>query len=247
MKAKRFWIAINMLLVAALACNLPAGAAAGTPTLPATPATPATETPTPAPALPATATITASPSVPLVSVSTATNCRTGPGTSFDIVITLNPGTKAEVIGKNTGLNYWIIKVPGGSGQCWLWGNYATLEGNIAALPEYPSPPTPTPSLPAPVTNLNGELECNFETDPFWHTAVEVELHWNDVATNEDSYRIFRDGTLLDTIDANSTSFDDETTFPALYEIDNPPSVTYEVQASNSAGKSDKKSVTLYCP
>lgn len=106
--------------------QLPAGQFTATPELPAAPG--ATDT----------------PSVPQVTVSTNTNCRTGPGTQYDLIDALVVGQTAEVVGKNTVTNYWIIKRPNGSGNCWLWGQYATLVGNTANLSEYPIPPTPIP-------------------------------------------------------------------------------------------------------
>jgi hypothetical protein len=105
--------------------------------------------------------VAASPTIPLVSVSTATNCREGPSTDFAILASLVPGQFWEVEGKNTALQYWIVRIPGGS-QCWLWGQYATVIGNIAGLPEIPAPPLPataTPAVPKPVTNLTYVVAC----------------------------------------------------------------------------------------
>jgi hypothetical protein len=228
---------------------MPAGAPAPTDT-PA-PGLPPTETPTPAPAATATVTITPSPTVPLVNVTTATNCRTGPSTSFDIVITLNPGTKAELIGKNSGLNYWIIKVPGGAGQCWLWGQYAVLEGNLAALPEYPSPATPTPSLPVAVTNFKADVSCQLADSEgeivILFNEVHVELTWTDVANNEDGYKIFRNDELLATLSPNTTGYEDDTTLSILFILgSDPPSITYSIRAYNGAGQSPKKEVHVDC-
>jgi len=94
--------------------------------------------------LPSTITLTASPSIPVVSVSVGTNCRSGPSKSYDVLGVLLAGKTAEVVGKNTETNYWIIKNPESSGTCWLLGEYATVSGNVAALQEYAIPPTPTP-------------------------------------------------------------------------------------------------------
>lgn len=88
--------------------------------------------------------LTVTPSVPTVSVSVNTNCRTGPGTQYDLIGALTVGQTAEVVGKNSSTNYWIIKNPNSSGTCWLWGQYATVVGNTAGLQEYAIPPTPTP-------------------------------------------------------------------------------------------------------
>lgn len=93
-----------------------------------------------------TVTSTLPPSVPTVSVSVDTNCRTGPGVSYDRLAGLFVGEKAEVIGKYTSVspNYWVIRK--GSVTCWLWGRYATVEGNTANLPEMVPPPSPTPTF-----------------------------------------------------------------------------------------------------
>lgn len=146
------------LVVVIMACNLPSGATP-TPDLALTITALAQVTQTDTPTL-NTATLiftgtpafTSTPTVPVVSVSVNTNCRTGPSTQYDRVGGLLVGQTAEVVGKNSSTNYWIIKNPGSSGTCWLWGQYATVSGNTANLPEYPIPPTPTPTItPTPTT------------------------------------------------------------------------------------------------
>jgi uncharacterized protein YgiM (DUF1202 family) len=90
-------------------------------------------------------TSTLPPSVPMVSVSVNTNCRTGPGISYDLLAGLLVGEKAEVVGKYTSVfpNYWVIRM--GSVTCWLWGQYATVEGDVSNIPEMVPPPSPTPT------------------------------------------------------------------------------------------------------
>ena len=244
MKAKQIWIALNILVIAALACNVPAGGATETPT----PATPGTETPTPPPAETATITLTPSPTIPLVSVSTATYCRTGPRTVFDIVFTLDVGIKAELVGKNTALDYWIIRVPGGgSSQCWLWGQYAVTEGNVAGLPEFIPPPTPIPTLtptheftptpalplaPSDPTFIAACVSIPFSPDIF----TGATLSWTDNADNEDGYRIYYGSGLIDTLGPDAESFS------------TPPGTgIYGVEAFNSTGASARKSVDVDCP
>jgi hypothetical protein len=87
---------------------------------------------------------TATSTVPIVQVSENTNCRTGPGTIYDLVSALLVGKEAEVIARSADGIYWVIQNPGGSGTCWLWGFYATVEGPTASLPVWDAPPTPTP-------------------------------------------------------------------------------------------------------
>ncbi len=269
MKATRALIALNVLLAAALACNMPGGQSpaqgpdlAGTITAQAmiilqsngtpVPADAAIFTDTPAitdtPSATPTITLTPTPSVPEVNVTSATNCRTGPGTEYDLLYTLQPGQVAQIIGKDSADNYWIINYPGGT-MCWLWGQYAVVSGNIAALAEYPVPPTPTLSLPANPSNLKVQVSCSLKHNGtlLIYNEVNVNLSWHDNATNEEGYYVFRNGDLLATLGANESSFSDSTTLPALVVQGNPaPSITYAVQAFNGAGKSNKVSKTVDC-
>ena len=257
MRPKRVLLAVNALLVAILACNLPGGQGTPTPTptagadLAATitaqaltlqvataTAAPPSETPTITP--------TSTPSVPQVSVSSATNCRTGPSTAFDWLYGLDPGKTAEVVGKNTPSGYWIIKYPGGT--CWLWGQYATVSGDTSGLTEYPMPATPTPSKPAAPTDFQATAACS----PIPATltfSVHVTLAWADAATNEEGYRIFRNDALLATLGPNATSFADDTTLPVAPAVFPPvpgPSIKYGIQAFNGAGASATKEKSINC-
>jgi len=96
------------------------------------------------PSLTSTPTFTLTPSVPMVSVNVETNCRTGPGTAYDILGVLPAGQSAEVVGRNSSGDTWIIKLPSNPAIiCWLWGQYATTVGNTSGLTVYTPPPTPT--------------------------------------------------------------------------------------------------------
>ena len=99
-----------------------------------------TETPTLTP----TVTDTPTPEVPSVYVSQNTNCRTGPGTFYQWLITILQGEEPEAIAKDPLEEYWYIRRPDqASDFCWLWGKYATPQGDTASLPIYTPPPTPT--------------------------------------------------------------------------------------------------------
>ena len=167
-KNKGVFFLFSTLIVAALACNLPASAPpTASPTIDVEreatltsivltrdagqnlpPVQPEfTPTITLSPTIPPTGTL----SIPMVSVSVDTNCRTGPGVIYDYLTSLMVGEKAEVVGKYTSVTptYWIIKK--GSTTCWLWGQYATVEGNTSSLPEKIPPPSPTPTFTATAT------------------------------------------------------------------------------------------------
>jgi hypothetical protein len=257
MRSKRVLLAINTLLVAILACNLPGGQATATPTgqvdlaatitaqaltlqAPTATAGPPTATPT--------ITQTGTPTVPQVSVSAATNCRTGPSTAYDLLYTMQPGQTAEVVGKNSATGYWIIKYP--NGTCWLWGQYATLSGNTSGLTEYPQPATPTPGEPAAPTNFKASSSCT-PSGTLFTNNIHVSLTWTDNAVNEDGYRIFRGGDLLATLPANSTSYADDTTIAFLIILGTtpppPPTIKYGIEAFNAAGKSNRRQLDIGCP
>lgn len=252
MHTKRLLIAINVLLIGILSCNLSAAQGTGTPDLAATITAQAQtlQAPTGTPSLPsATPTITPTftPSVPQVSVSSPTNCRTGQGANFDFVFAMNPRQTADVVGKDTPDNYWIIKNLAG-GTCWLWGQYATVTGNVSAIPDVAPLPTPTPSIPAAPKDFNVDFTCTFVATPI-HNAVHADLSWADVATNEEGYRIFRTDVLLATLGANVTSFEDDTPLPlaaAVIPPLPPPSVKCGIRAFNGAGTSATKEVNLDC-
>lgn len=108
--------------------------------------TPELPTFTPTATLSPTPVFTSTPLIPQISVSVPTNCRVGPGKVYDRVGALLLGEVAEVVARNPVGNYWYIRNPDQSnGFCWLWGEYATVMGNINVLPVYTPPPTPTPT------------------------------------------------------------------------------------------------------
>ncbi len=145
-------IAGSLLIISTQACNLPSSQNHIQPDPPGTitvqtlilpaPASPK-ETPSPIPVE--------------ISIISTTDCRTGPGGEYDLVFTMNQGEIAQVVGKNTPNNYWIIDSPAG-GTCWLWGKFAVLNGDISFLPEFQVPPLSitnsvksSNSTPAPTT------------------------------------------------------------------------------------------------
>ncbi len=94
----------------------------------------------------ATNTLTTTPEKVMVSVSVDTNCRSGPGRIYDYIGALLVGEEAEVVGKSVDGEYWVIKNPDRSGECWLWGYYASIVGDSSEVASYTPPPTPTPAF-----------------------------------------------------------------------------------------------------
>ena len=199
---------------------------------------------------------TSTPTVPEVTVSTNTNCRTGPGTQYDLIGGLLVGQTAVVVGKNTSTNYWIINNPGKSGTCWLWGAYATVSGNTAGLTEYAIPPTPTPTAtstptatptststptpPAAVSNLVAAKVCTPQVAPIYLYGGVIT--WQDNANNESGFNIYLNGALNGSIGANVTVYP----IPPLPLAAGTP-ITLSVEAFNSGGKSAKVDIIIICP
>jgi hypothetical protein len=189
---------------------------------------------------------TATPSVPQVTVSVNTNCRTGPGLVYLLLGGLNIGQVAEVVGKSTSTGYWIIKLPGTSTICWLFPQHATVTGNTANLPEYPVPPTPTPTLPdAPKKFKVEDKNCVIDGITLKY-KVTLKLTWEDVATNETGYRIYENGVQIIALAADSTSYTYNTTIPIVPPPGSPAVFTYTIEAYNSAGNSNQKDATIQC-
>ncbi len=216
---------------------------------------------TPEAALPPPANAAPPSGAPTVTVSTATNCRTGPGQAYPSIFGLPVGQIAEVVGKNTSTNYWIIKIPNGAGTCWLWGQYATVTGDTSALPTVAIPPTPTPTItntpkvtvtPTPTTALAPAAPSNASavllscvTNNFIQTFTAT-FTWTDNSNNETGFNIyananFADGSsvdqLLTSVGPNTTSY--TVTATALSKI---PSVI-KVEAFNNTGSSTRVSAS----
>ncbi len=219
-KPHGFTIFIIALILITMACNLPTGtpdsAINSSPTpLPDTEIQPEngdqnsddsiaeltttlTPTNTPLPSNTPTITPTATPSIPIVWVTTNTNCRTGPGVVYDLLTTLLVGDEAEVVGKYTTSSppHWIIKKDGYT--CWLWGEYATVAGNIDNLPEMVPPPTPTPSptiTPSLTPEPAGDL---YILEIFMSTHFEVIVRVGTTPTGSlvgnFQYTLYADGS-----------------------------------------------------
>lgn len=149
-----------------------------------------TPTFTPSATLSPTPLYTATPLVPMISVSMNTNCRVGPGQVYDRTGALMVGETAVVFGRDLTMKYWYIQNPGKDNEyCWVWGKYATVVGNLSALPFYTPPPTPTPP-PSFEAAYGGLQECagwwvdidldNTSSVAFKSVAITVRDLSNDV-------------------------------------------------------------------
>lgn len=147
-----------------------------------------------------------------VTVSVATNCRTGPGQNFASVYGMPVGQVAKVVAKNSYSGYWIIEIPGQNGQtCWLWGQYATINGDTAGLKDVVTPTsvatqkptatkTPSASATATSTTAAGAPAVAGCTDP-------AASNYNSAATVNDGSCIYTaQATILGCTDPAATNY-----------------------------------------
>ncbi len=246
----RFFVFSTLLVTSA--CNLPqsqtgrASAGLDETSIAATVAAQVTQallkTATPSPSAtpqPPTATATASPTVtptyspPLLKINENTNCRSGPGEAYTVLVVLKSGQSVDIVGRGP-QGYWVVKMPGKNDSCWAWGEFATASGSTHALAEVTPPPTATAAPPAAPRGLTYDFVCTF-------SDVTVNLSWTDVATNESGYRLLRNGGALVELPANSSAYTDVTAASPG------SSFSYSVQAFNSAGESSAISISFACP
>jgi len=245
------------LILAMLACNMPfeqfappndvqtAAAltlqAILTPSLTSTASTPViTATASPRPTQTSTSvvspttSITPTYSVPMLTVLEPTNCRTGPGEEYQVIFIYLAGKQLEIVGRYDPGNFWLVKSnESPNGTCWLWGQYVEVTGSYWAVASVTPPPTATSAPPlAPIIE-----EWNFFCEG---GILNFTVTWRDVATDETSYRIFRNGEGLVELPANSTTYTDRYDTPA------DQSVEYYVQAFSAVGTANTSIMRMRC-
>jgi len=198
-------------------------------------------TPLPSPTLAGTGTptptITPTYSVPMLRINESTNCRTGPGQSYDILFTFNPGATVEIVGRYPTNNYWTVKVQGMDEPCWIWGEYTTASGSTWTVPSITPPPTSTASPPTAPSISNWEYLCGYGASG---PNVTVNLKWGDRAENEIGYRIYRGDERVMDLPVNSTTYSETINVEAGEDI------TYRIEVFNNTGTSSSSIISFSC-
>jgi hypothetical protein len=184
-----------------------------------------------------TPTITPTYSVPMLTINEPTNCRTGPGQSYDILFTFNAGASVEILGQYSTNNYWTVKWEGGEGFCWVWGEYTTLSGSYWTVPTVNPPATVTPSPPDGPSISNWEYVCGYSGSG---PNVTVTLEWTDRADNESGYRIFRNGESVAELPPNSNSYTE------VIDVVEGENLTYLIEVFNGAGTTRSAPINFSC-
>jgi hypothetical protein len=176
---------------------------------------------TPAP----TATPTEAPP-PQVTLLQNANCRKGPGTGYDVITSLTKGVQSPVTGRNEPSTWWQVQVPATEILCWISGISVQPPGDPENVPVLTV--QPVPGAPGALTVTDSTCSPNLNAFP-------VELGWND-ASGETGYRLYRNGTLLLSLNANATAYEDL--------APKATALTYELEAFNALGKAERLAVSV---
>ena len=172
-------------------------------------------------------------SIPMLTVLEQTNCRSGPGQDYEILVTYLPGKELEIVGRYEPDNYWLVKADESpTGNCWLWGEFVELTGSFWAVSSVTPPATstkPPPGAPA----VEWTFACSGGN-------MTVNLNWEDRASDETGYRIFRNGEAITELPANSTSYVDTFEFTAGDDVD------YYVQVYSPFGSANSPIMRMTC-
>lgn len=178
-----------------------------------------------------------------VTVSVATNCRQGPSAAFTSVYGMPVGQVAKVVAKNSYSGYWIIEIPGQNGKtCWLWGQYATINGDTASLKDVVTPTSvatlkPTATVTATITATQSASSGAIAgcTDP-------TASNYNSAATVNDGSCTYIGPALPAVIagctDPNATNYDSTATVDngtCTYPVTKPIAPTFKDYDCNVTG------------
>ena len=194
---------------------------------------------TPPPTISVTITLTNMTGVnPALRFTSNANCREGPSTDYPVVTSFHSGDEVPIQGRNEDASWFWLFVPNSKSLCAAAGSTGVTVGPAENAPFIPAPvlpattvappPVEPPTLVPPPLALAAPGKFSVSDKSCTASGYIIVLKWTDVS-NEDGYRIYRDGKLIATLPANSTSYDD--TSP-----DNNPHVYYAeaYNASSSA-------------
>ncbi len=231
-------IAMAVLLAA---CNLPGAQATPGPSVNEQATTIAVATLNAQPTVKPTTAVTPfmSPSVPTVTATTkptlkikaaGTECRQGPGGDAAVVATFDAGATLDLVGKDNVNSFWVVVDPTSHNLCWVQGADGTPGGSYQTVVEVTPPASSSPKAPARPSFVRYAFECVFGSGG---TEVKVDLSWPDNADNETGYYIYRDGSQIAVLPANSTTYSDTTGAASGHTY------VYGVAAYNDSGTSDQ--------
>jgi len=183
-----------------------------------------------------TATITPTYSVPMLTLREQTNCRTGPGLSYDILFAYVQGVKREILGYYAQENYWLIKAPeSATGECWIWGEYADVTGSYWVVPSLTPPPTATLTPPIAPSISKWDFFCNSASG-----EMNITILWKDNTNNESAFVVYRNSQQIAQLPPDSNSYSETILFQAG------DSFKYQVDVLSPGGSALSSEVSVSC-
>jgi hypothetical protein len=137
-------------------------------------------------------------------VNENTNCRSGPGTNFDRITTINKGENVQAVAASTISGYYYVKNPYANNYCWLWSEFSTVSGNTTILPVYTPQPTPTVASPTPQADFSLSYISLEHCPPQW--AIVVNIVNTGSITWESVIMTIKDKSTTDVFTHQSTEF-----------------------------------------
>lgn len=194
-----------------------------------------------APAAPTSAPSTGSGACTITTGPNGTNLRGGPGTNYNVIVTLPGDATYGVTGANG--DWYTINYDGQQG--WLAGSVTTLEGNCSAVTFVQAPPAPTASAPDPATEptpttggptptASPTTEPGQPTAPAQPTIPPTPTTAAQVAPPDNSYIYNADRD-------NGGSFSEVISYPDGDSVDQ-----VEIRLNLGSNQSRNVSVTLAC-
>lgn len=181
-----------------------------------------------------TTTITPTFSVPIATVRESTNCRTGPGEEYDVVVTYLTGKELEIAGRYDPGNFWLVKSnESPTGTCWLWGQFVDVAGSYWAVSSVTPPPTATARPPRAPGIVAWEFFCS-------DGNLNFTVTWADNANNETGYRVFRNGEQIVELPADTTTYSDTFAVPSDTRVE------YYVQVYSPVGSANSSTMPMSC-
>ncbi|MFN8399865.1 MAG: hypothetical protein U0X74_07615 [Anaerolineales bacterium] len=176
-----------------------------------------------------------------ITVSQNTNCRLGPSQNFDEVGALGPGQVAEVVGKDTQDNYWIIKLPNNPAiTCWVWGQYATVTGDAATVADIATPTAISNGAPKAPSLLDAQVKCTKLSGKDYQ--YKIILKWADNSSDENKFVINSSTGKTFSTPPNKTSFSFEEGLPSGTNL------SATITAANEKGESQPVGTGVFkCP
>ncbi|MCX6069911.1 MAG: hypothetical protein NTU91_03485, partial [Chloroflexi bacterium] len=129
------------------------------------------------------------------------NCRTGPGTVYDVIGYLLLGESSNVVGRNNESTWVQIENLDRAGRCWAALSGGTVAGDLSAAAVVAAPPTPTPR-PTPSDTQDPSVQVSHAEGPSCGQVIYTATASDNVGVTR--IKIYLDGALVQTCN-NTTS------------------------------------------